>query len=80
MLPKDDAINLGVTASVLRASGVNYDVRKNEPYDIYDDLKFDVPIAKIGDSFARTILPIYDIHQSINIIWHCLTDPKVRSI
>jgi NADH-quinone oxidoreductase subunit D len=51
----------------------NYDVRKNEPYDIYGDLKFDVPIARIGDSFARSILPIYDIHQSINIIRHCLT-------
>jgi NADH-quinone oxidoreductase subunit D len=73
MLSKDDAINLGVTGSVLRASGVNYDLRKNEPYDIYNQLDFEVPISKTGDSFARSILPVYDIRQSINIIRQCLT-------
>ncbi|MDQ3852235.1 MAG: NADH-quinone oxidoreductase subunit D [Thermoproteota archaeon] len=73
MLSKADAINLGVTGSVLRASGVDYDVRKNEPYDIYDQLDFEVPISKTGDSFARSILPVYDIRQSINIIRQCLT-------
>ena len=73
VLSKADAINLGVTGSVLRASGVNYDVRKNEPYEIYNQLDFEVPISKTGDSFARSILPVYDIRQSINIIRQCLT-------
>jgi NADH-quinone oxidoreductase subunit D len=73
VLSKADALNLGVTGSVLRASGIDYDVRKNEPYDIYSDLQFEVPIAKTGDSFARSILPIYDIRQSLNIIRQCLT-------
>jgi NADH-quinone oxidoreductase subunit D len=73
LLPKADAINLGVTGSVLRASGVNYDVRKDEPYDIYNQFDFEVPIAKTGDSFARSILPMYDIRQGINIIRQCLT-------
>src|SRR5919112_6200131 len=73
VLSKADAINLGVTGSVLRASGVNYDVRKNEPYDIYDQLDFEAPIAKTGDSFARSVLPVYDIRQAINIIRQCLT-------
>ncbi|HKI08098.1 MAG TPA: NADH-quinone oxidoreductase subunit D [Nitrososphaeraceae archaeon] len=73
LLSKADAINLGVTGSVLRASGVNYDVRKDEPYDIYNQFDFEVPIAKTGDSFARSILPMYDIRQRINIIRQCLT-------
>jgi NADH-quinone oxidoreductase subunit D len=73
VLSRADAINLGVTGSVLRASGVDYDIRKDEPYDIYSNIEFEVPIAKTGDSFARTILPIYDIRQSLNIIRQCLT-------
>jgi NADH-quinone oxidoreductase subunit D len=73
VLSRQDAINLGVTGSVLRASGVTFDVRKNEPYGIYSDLKFEVPIAKTGDSFARSILPVLDIHQSLNIIRQCLS-------
>lgn len=73
VLSQADAINLGVTGSVLRASGVDYDVRKREPYGIYRDIQFEVPIAKTGDSFARSILPIYDIQQSLNIIRQCLT-------
>jgi NADH-quinone oxidoreductase subunit D len=72
VLSRANAISLGVTGSVLRASGVNYDVRKREPYDIYSDIQFEVPIAKTGDSFARSILPIYDIQQSLNIIRQCL--------
>jgi NADH-quinone oxidoreductase subunit D len=72
VLSRANAISLGVTGSVLRASGVDYDVRKREPYDIYSDIQFEVPIAKTGDSFARSILPIYDIQQSLNIIRQCL--------
>jgi NADH-quinone oxidoreductase subunit D len=72
VLSSADAISLGVTGSVLRASGVDYDVRKKEPYDIYSDIQFEVPIAKTGDSFARSILPIYDIQQSLDIIRQCL--------
>jgi NADH-quinone oxidoreductase subunit D len=72
VLSRANAISLGVTGSVLRASGVDYDVRKRESYDIYNDIQFEVPIAKTGDSFARSILPIYDIQQSLNIIRQCL--------
>jgi NADH-quinone oxidoreductase subunit D len=73
VLSRADAINLGVTGSVLRASGIDYDVRKKESYDIYSELQFEVPIAKTGDSFARSMLPVNDIRQSINIIRQCLT-------
>lgn len=73
ILSRSDASSIGVTGSVLRASGIDYDVRKREPYDIYNDIEFEVPIAKTGDSFARSILPVYDIKQSMHIIRQCLS-------
>jgi NADH-quinone oxidoreductase subunit D len=73
VLSMSDARSIGVTGSVLRASGVDYDVRNREPYDIYNDIQFEVPVAKTGDSFARSILPVYDIKQSISIIRQCLS-------
>ncbi len=73
VLSRSDASSLGVTGSVLRASGVDYDVRRREPYDIYNDIQFEVPVATTGDSFARSVLPIQDIKQSIGIIRQCLS-------
>ncbi len=74
ILRRQDAIDFGTTGSVIRASGVNYDVRKKEPYEIYDKMNFEVPTMNSGDSFARSILPIYDLRQSIQIIRQCLKD------
>jgi NADH-quinone oxidoreductase subunit D len=74
ILRKTDAINLGTTGSVVRASGVNHDVRKRSPYGIYDQLDFNVNTMKSGDSFARSILPIYDIRESIKIIRQCIKE------
>ncbi len=74
ILKRQDAINFGTTGSVLRASGVDYDVRKKEPYEIYDKIDFEVPVMNTGDSFARSVLPIYDLRQSIQIIRQFLKD------
>lgn len=74
ILRRQDAIDFGTTGSVTRASGINYDVRKKEPYEIYDKMDFEVPTMNSGDSFARSILPIYDLRQSIHIIRQCLKD------
>ena len=74
ILSRQDAIDFGTTGSVIRASGVNYDVRKKEPYEIYDKMDFEVSTMNSGDSFARSILPIYDLRQSIQIIRQCLKD------
>ncbi len=81
VLSSQEAIDIGVTGSVLRASGINYDVRKREPYEIYNQIDFEVPTSKAGDSFARSILPMYDIQQSLNIIRQCLDKmPKQGSV
>ena len=68
ILTKDDAISLGVTGSVLRASGIPFDIRKVEPYDVYNELDFKVQYMKTGDSFARSMVPFLDMRESCHII------------
>ncbi|HEY6536590.1 MAG TPA: NADH-quinone oxidoreductase subunit D [Candidatus Nitrosocosmicus sp.] len=68
VLSKEDAIKLGVTGSVLRASGVPYDIRKIEPYDVYDEIDFKVQYMKTCDSFARSYVPYLDMIESCHII------------
>ena len=68
ILTKEDAIKLGVTGSVLRASGIPFDVRKAEPYDIYHEIDFKVQYMKTGDSFARSMVPFLDMRESCQII------------
>ena len=72
ILTKEDAIKLGVTGSVLRASGVPYDIRKAEPYDIYDEIDFNVQYLKTCDSFARAYVPLLDMRESCHIITQLL--------
>jgi len=67
-LSKDDAIKLGVTGSVLRASGIPFDVRKAEPYDIYSDIDFNVQYMRSGDSYARSMVPFLDMRESCHIL------------
>ena len=68
ILSKEDAIKLGVTGSVLRASGVPFDVRKAEPYDIYNEIDFKVQYMQTCDSFARSMVPLLDMKESCQII------------
>ena len=73
VLPKDVAINYGVTGSTLRASGVDYDLRKVEGYSIYSKFDFNVPVGDgrmgtIGDCWDRYWVRYLEIHESIKII------------
>jgi NADH-quinone oxidoreductase subunit D len=68
VLSKEDAIRLGVTGSVVRASGVPFDVRKAEPYDIYNEMDFKVQYMKTGDCFARSYVPLLDMQESCHLI------------
>lgn len=67
-LTKEKAIELGATGPMLRASGVNHDLRKIEPYLNYKDVEFDIPIAEEGDCWARCVVRIEEMKQSIKII------------
>jgi NADH-quinone oxidoreductase subunit D/NADH-quinone oxidoreductase subunit C/D len=68
VLTAEDAISYGCTGPVARASGVNCDMRKIAPYDAYDRVEFDEIIETEGDSFARYIVRVKEMNQSIRII------------
>ena len=71
-LPLDVAINSSVSGPVLRASGLAWDWRKMDPYDAYDRVDFDVPVASNGDNYDRFWVRIQEIHQSARIISQCV--------
>jgi NADH-quinone oxidoreductase subunit D len=72
VLKAEDAIRLGATGPVLRGSGMNTDVRKDEPYEIYDRLDFEVPVRKEGDAYARYIIGLEEMKQSVKIVKQAL--------
>ncbi len=87
-LPAADLIAYGVTGPLLRAAGVGYDVRKAEPYLVYDELDFDVPVGTTGDNYDRYLVRVEEVKQSARIIEQCLAnlpdgpvdvdDPRLR--
>jgi NADH-quinone oxidoreductase subunit C/D len=72
LLSAEDAINFGCTGPVLRGSGVVYDVRKAEPYGVYDKVDWEVPIGKNGDTYDRYWIRMEEMRQSARIISQCL--------
>ncbi len=66
------AIGFGMSGPNLRASGVPYDVRRAQPYEVYDRLEFDVPVGDRGDCWDRYYVRIQEMTQSIRIIEQCL--------
>ena len=68
VLTRKDAIDLCVTGPVARASGVAYDLRKDEPYLAYSDFDFQVPVATEGDCYARFQVRLEEIYQSLKIV------------
>jgi NADH-quinone oxidoreductase subunit C/D len=71
-----DAVNEGWTGPCLRASGVEYDVRKAHPYDLYDTVDFEVPVLPGGDIFDRYRVRMMEIRQSLSIIRQLLDRGK----
>ncbi len=67
-ISKEDAISYGVTGPVLRASGVNYDVRRALPYSSYEDFDFDIPLGEAGDVFDRYDVRLREMRQSNRIL------------
>ncbi|KAJ1948082.1 ndufs2, NADH ubiquinone oxidoreductase 49 kd subunit [Linderina pennispora] len=68
----DDALNWGITGPMLRSTGIRADIRKTNPYEVYDRLEFDVPIGTKGDVFDRYMIRMEEMRQSIRIIKQCL--------
>ena len=68
VVTKEQALALGFTGPCLRASGVGYDVRKDKPYEMYGEVDFDVPVATTGDNYARYLVRMEEMRQSLRII------------
>jgi NADH-quinone oxidoreductase subunit D len=74
VLPSKLAINAGVTGPGLRASGVNYDIRKVDRYGIYERFEFRVPLGEHGDVFDRYMMRVLEIRESLKILEQALRD------
>jgi NADH-quinone oxidoreductase subunit D len=72
VLPKELALSYSVSGPVLRASGIPYDIRKAEPYSIYDRFDFDVPVGTVGDVYDRFLVRIEEMRQSERILRQAL--------
>ncbi|MDY6943910.1 MAG: NADH-quinone oxidoreductase subunit D [Pseudomonadota bacterium] len=68
----DRAIELGFTGPMLRGSGVAWDLRKKQPYEVYDQLDFDIPVGVNGDCYDRYLVRIEEMRQSNRIIRQCI--------
>jgi len=71
-ITQQEAIAYGITGPFLRSTGVNYDVRKQCPYAIYDRLRFDVPLGSEGDNLDRYYVRMEEMEQSMRIVEQCL--------
>lgn len=70
----EQALDIGLSGPALRASGIKWDIRKDEPYLVYDRVDFDVPVGSNGDCFDRYMVRMVELRQSVRIIEQCLRD------
>ena len=80
IISKEEAIEWGCTGPVLRSAGVAWDLRRNQPYDAYDKVDFEVPVGKKGDCFDRYLIRVMEMRESIKIINQCLEKIKPGDI
>ena len=66
------ALNLGMTGPMLRGSGVVWDLRKTQPYEVYDRMEFDVPVGVTGDCYDRYLVRVQEMRESNRIIKQCV--------
>ncbi|PVV02238.1 hypothetical protein BB560_003313 [Smittium megazygosporum] len=71
-LTLEEALSYGFTGPMLRASGLKWDIRKSQPYEVYDRLEFDVPVGTRGDCYDRYLMRVEEMRQSVRLIKQCL--------
>ncbi len=72
IVSKQQALDWGFSGPMIRGSGIAWDLRKSQPYEIYDQLDFDIPIGKNGDSYDRYLIRVEEMRQSIKLIKQCI--------
>lgn len=76
VVSKEMAKSWGLSGVLLRGSGIEWDIRKEEPYEIYDELEFDIPISDSNDSYGRYLLYIEEMRQSVRILYQLIEKYK----
>ncbi len=74
VVSRDDAIAWGFSGPMIRAAGIPWDLRKSQPYDVYDRMEFDVPVGTRGDCYDRFMVRVEEVRQSARIIRQCIRD------
>ena len=72
VVPPEQALQLGFTGPMLRGSGIAWDLRKKQPYDVYDRMDFDVPVGTNGDTYDRYVVRVEEMRQSCRIVEQCV--------
>jgi NADH-quinone oxidoreductase subunit D len=72
VLSAQDAADWGMSGPMIRASGVPWDLRRAQPYDVYAEMDFDIPVGKNGDCYDRYLVRVEEMRQSVRIIRQCL--------
>ena len=72
VVPPERALALGFTGPMLRGSGINWDLRRRQPYAVYDRLEFDVPLGRNGDCYDRYLVRVAELRQSNRILRQCI--------
>jgi NADH-quinone oxidoreductase subunit D len=74
VVSREDAIAWGFSGPMIRAAGIPWDLRKSQPYDVYDRMEFDVPVGTRGDCYDRFMVRVEEVRQSARIIRQCIRD------
>jgi len=72
VITQEQALDWGMSGPMLRSTGLAWDLRKAQPYDVYDRMDFDIPVGKTGDCFDRYVLRFEEMRQSLRIMRQCL--------
>jgi NADH-quinone oxidoreductase subunit D len=74
VVSRDDAIAWGFSGPMIRGAGIPWDIRKSQPYDVYDRMDFEIPVGTRGDCYDRVMVRIEEVRQSARIMRQCLSD------
>jgi NADH-quinone oxidoreductase subunit D len=72
IVSKEDAIAWGFSGPMIRASGIPWDIRRSQPYEVYDRMEFDIPVGTNGDCYDRFMVRVEEVRQSVRIAKQCL--------
>ena len=72
IVSKEDAIAWGFSGPMIRASGIPWDIRRSQPYEVYDRMEFDIPVGTNGDCYDRFLVRVEEVRQSVRIAKQCL--------